>query len=70
MDGAILAKLTPRQQEVVRLLAQGKTQQQAARALNLQYSTVRKIAMAARERTGATTTAHLMALASRGDTGA
>ncbi len=64
-----MAKLTPRQQDVVRLLAQGSTQQQAARALNLQYSTVRKIAMAARERTGAATTAHLTALASRdGDT--
>ena len=63
MDGAIMAKLTPRQQEVVRLLAQGQTQQQVARVLNLQYSTVRKIAMTARERAGATTTAHLMALA-------
>lgn len=66
-----MAKLTPRQQEVVRLLAQGQTQQQVARVLNLQYSTVRKIAMTARERVGATTTAHLTALASRGaDNGA
>ena len=59
-------KLTTRQREVVRLLAQGKTQQQAARALNLQYGTVRKIAMAARGRAGATTTAHLMEMAIHG----
>jgi DNA-binding NarL/FixJ family response regulator len=49
MDG-IMSKLTPRQQQIVRLLAQGDSQKEIARKLNLRYGTVRQHTMRIRER--------------------
>lgn len=46
-----MAKLTPKQQQIVRLLAQGNSQKQIARTLNIAYGTVRKHTLAARQRT-------------------
>lgn len=45
-----MAKLTPRQREIVRLLAQGNSQKEIARRLGLRYGTVRQHTMRIRER--------------------
>lgn len=49
MDG-IMAKLTPRQREIVRLLVAGDSQKEIARKLGLRYGTVRQHVMRARNR--------------------
>ena len=60
MDGAIMAKLTPRQQDVVRLLAQGYSQKEAARRLGMAYGTIRKHTLAARLRTDCRSTTEIV----------
>ena len=56
-----MRQLTNRQNEIVALLRQGLTQQEAARRLGLRYSTVRKQLQAARDRSGCRSTAELAA---------
>ena len=56
--------LTQREQEVVRLLAQGKRQTDIARELCIEYDTVRRHAWAARQKTGSETTMQLAIKAS------
>lgn len=56
-------KLTPRQQDVMRLLAQGYSQKEAARRLGMAYGTIRKHTMAARERTACRSTTEIVAKA-------
>jgi len=51
-----MSVLTPREQEVVRLLAQGMAQTEIARVLHIEYTTVTKHAAAARQKTGCNTT--------------
>lgn len=60
MDGGIMAKLTNRQREIVRLLAAGYSQKEAARQLGIAYGTVRKHALAARERAACRSTAEVV----------
>ena len=55
--------LTRRQTQIVALLGQGLTAQEAARRLGLRYSTIRHSLQAARERTGCQTTVQLMTIA-------
>lgn len=55
-----MAQLTQRQRDVLRLLAQGMTQQQAAQRLGLAHSTVRKVTQEARRRTNTNTTTELV----------
>jgi len=62
-----MAMLTNRQQDVIRLLAQGYSQQEIARALGLSYSSVRQHAHAARERTQIKSTIALVVAAVRDD---
>lgn len=45
-----MAKLTNRQRDVVRLLAQGYSQKEAARRLGLRYGYVRQVVKTARDR--------------------
>ena len=52
-----MSKLTPRQQEVARLLASGKTQRQIARALVIAPITVYTYTKQIRRKVGAETTA-------------
>jgi two-component system response regulator FixJ len=56
-----MAKLTPRQREIARLLAAGYNQKEAARQLGVRYGTVRKHTQSMRERTQCRTTAVLVA---------
>ena len=56
--------LTQREQEVVRLLAQGMRHGDIARALCIEYDTVCKHAAAARRKTGTGTTMQLATKAS------
>jgi DNA-binding NarL/FixJ family response regulator len=51
--------LTPREREVVRLLAQGMAQTDIARVLCIEYTTVKKHAAAARQKTGSESTMKL-----------
>ena len=44
--------LTPRQRQMMELLAAGYSQKQAAKMLGISYNTLRKHALAARRRTG------------------
>ena len=60
MDGGVMAKLTPRQKDVVRLLAQGYSQKEAARRLGIAYGTVRKHTLAARHRGECCSTAEVV----------
>lgn len=53
--------LTPRQTEIVSLLRQGLTPQEAARRLGVKYGTVRHQLQEARDRTGYRTTLQLVA---------
>jgi DNA-binding NarL/FixJ family response regulator len=55
----IMDSLTQREQDVVRLLAQGMRHGDIARALHIEYDTVCKHAAAARRKTGADTTMQL-----------
>lgn len=55
-----MAKLTGRQRDVVRLLAQGYSQKEAARRLGLAYGTVRKYTHAARSRTACQSTVEIV----------
>lgn len=52
--------LTRRQKEIVSLLRQGLTMQEAARRLGLKYGTVRQQLQQARERGGYRTTAQMV----------
>lgn len=52
-------QLTPRQRAAIRLSSRGYNQQEIARELGLAYSTVRKLMMAARKRTGCRTTTEI-----------
>lgn len=52
--------LTRRQREIFRLLAAGYSQKEAARRLGIAYGTVRKHAMAARERTACRSTTEIV----------
>lgn len=56
--------LTPREQDVVRLLAQGKRHGDIARELCIEYDTVCKHAASARRKTGMGTTMQLAIKAS------
>jgi len=56
----IMAKLTPRQQDVVVLLAQGYSQKEAAKALGMAYGTIRKHTLAARTRTECRSTVEIV----------
>ena len=47
-----MAQLTPRQQDIMKLLAEGYSQKETAKALGMAYGTVRKHTLAARERKG------------------
>lgn len=58
-----MAKLTPRQRDVVRLLAQGYSQKEAARRLGMAYGTVRKHTLAARNRTDCRSTTQIVCMA-------
>lgn len=55
-----MAQLTNRQRDVLRLLAQGYSQKEAATRLNLAATYVRKVTMEARRRTKTNTTAELV----------
>lgn len=57
---SIMLKLTPRQQDVVRLLAQGYSQKEAARRLGMAYGTIRKHTLAARRRGECCSTAEVV----------
>ena len=54
-----MRQLTNRQNEIVALLRQGLTQQEAARFLGVRYGTVRKQLVKARDRSGCLSTAEL-----------
>ena len=54
-----MRQLTSRQREIVALLRQGLTQQEAARRLGLKYGTIRYQLQNARDRSGCQTTAEL-----------
>jgi len=56
-----MGKLTNRQREIVRLLAAGYSQKEAARRLGIAYGTVRKHTLAARERTACRSTTEIVA---------
>jgi DNA-binding NarL/FixJ family response regulator len=56
---SIMDSLTQREQDVVRLLAQGMRHGDIARTLCIEYDTVCKHAAAARRKTGAGTTMQL-----------
>ena len=43
-----MAQLTPRQQDIMKLLAEGYSQKETAKALGMAYGTVRKHTLAAR----------------------
>lgn len=58
-----MSKLTNRQREIVRLLATGYSQKEAARRLGIAYGTVRKHTLAARERTACRSTMEIVVLA-------
>ena len=60
---SIMLKLTPRQQDVVRLLAQGYSQKEAARRLGMAYGTIRKHTLAAKKRTGCPSTMQIVCIA-------
>lgn len=47
---SIMSKLTPRQRDVVRLLALGNSQKEVANQLGLRYGYVRQVVMSARQR--------------------
>lgn len=55
----IMAKLTPRQREIVRLLALGDSQKEIARKLGLRHGTVRQHMMRARARGECRSTAEI-----------
>lgn len=56
-----MAKLTPRQREIARLLAAGYSQKETARKLGVRYGTVRKHTQSMRERTQCRSTTALVA---------
>lgn len=56
-----MAKLTPRQREIARLLAAGYSQKETARQLGVRYGTVRKHTQSMRERTQCRSTTALVA---------
>ncbi len=58
-----MLKLTPRQQDVVRLLAQGYSQKEAARRLGMAYGTIRKHTLAAKKRTDCQSTMQIVCIA-------
>lgn len=60
-----MEQLTPRQRDVMRLLAQGYSQKEAARKLGMAYGTIRKHTMAARERTACRSTTEIVVKAAR-----
>ena len=60
MDGGVMAKLTNRQREIVRLLAAGYSQKEAAKRLGMAYGTIRKHTMAARLRTDCRSTMEIV----------
>ena len=66
MDGGVMAKLTNRQREIVRLLAQGYSQKETARRLGIAYGTVRKHTLAARHRGECRSTAEVVSKAMAG----
>lgn len=55
-----MAQLTPRQQDIMKLLAEGYSQKETAKALGMAYGTVRKHTLAARERTGCRSTTEIV----------
>jgi DNA-binding CsgD family transcriptional regulator len=63
MDGGVMSKLTNRQREIVRLLAAGCSQKEAARRLGIAYGTVRKHTLAARTRADCRSTIEIVARA-------
>lgn len=63
MDDGVMSKLTNRQREIVRLLAAGYSQKEAARRLGIAYGTVRKHTLAARERTACRSTVEIVVFA-------
>jgi DNA-binding CsgD family transcriptional regulator len=64
-----MAKLTNRQREIVRLLAAGCSQKEAARRLGIAYGTVRKHTLAARHRGACSSTAEVVCRAMSEDGG-
>jgi DNA-binding NarL/FixJ family response regulator len=62
-----MAQLTPRQQSIIALLAQGYNQKEAARALGLKHGTVRAVMLAARKRTESSTTTEIVVKALQPD---
>lgn len=58
-DGVIMAKLTPREREVAKLLAQGQRQTVIAATLCITYRTVKAHVKHARDKTGATSASDL-----------
>ena len=54
-----MAKLSPRQQQIIRRLAAGESQKSIARQLGVSYSTVRAHMRQARERTDTRTSLEL-----------
>lgn len=51
VEGGIMAQLTQRQRDLLRLLSNGDSQKEAAAKLGLAHSTVRKMTMDMRQRT-------------------
>jgi two-component system nitrate/nitrite response regulator NarP len=61
----IMARLTGRQQQIVRQLAAGKSQKEIARQLGISYSTVRNHMRQARDRTDCRSSIELAVKADR-----
>lgn len=55
----IMAKLSPRQKDIVQMMLQGRSQKEIGRTLGISYNTVRQHLKGARDRTGSETSLQL-----------
>lgn len=54
-----MAKLSPRQKDIVQMMVQGRSQKEIGRTLGISYNTVRQHLKSARDRTGSETSLQL-----------